>query len=132
MGVFQGEVDLLVGEVVVVVVVVMGVVNIVGDVGAPGEHFEECNIEGGALAEVVGEVVVGKVVEKEPKWVDDLELVGGEAAFGGMRWRGLLVGPQCRVVQHIFSRSPFPAVSSSLEVCVGLHRFLFFLFWFFC
>ena len=129
MGVFQDEVDLLVGE-VFVVVVVMGVVNIVEVVGTPEEHLEECNIEWGALVDVVGEVVVGKVVEKEPRVVDDLELVGGEAAFGGMRWRGLLVGPQCRVVLHIFFGSPFPAISTSLEVCVGLHRFLFFLFWF--
>ena len=36
---FQNEVDLLVGEAVVVVVVVMGVVNIVGVVGTPVEHF---------------------------------------------------------------------------------------------
>ena len=49
---------LLVGEVVVVVVVVMGVVKIVGFVATQGEHSEECNIEEGTLAEVVGEVVV--------------------------------------------------------------------------
>ena len=52
--------------------------------------------------------MVGKVVEKEPRLVDDLELVGGEAAFGDMRWRGLLVGPQCRVVLHIFFWQPLP------------------------
>ena len=57
---------LLVGEVVVVVVVVMGVVNIVGVVATQGEHSEECNIEEGTLAEVVGEVVVRRVAEKEP------------------------------------------------------------------
>ena len=87
-GVFRNEVDLLVGEVVVVVVVVMGVVNIVGVVGTQGEHSEECNIEGETLAEVVGEVVVRRVAEKEPGAVGGLELVGGEAAFGDMRWRG--------------------------------------------
>ncbi len=56
----------LVGEVVVVVMLVMGVVNIVGVVTSQGEHSEECNIEGGTLPEVVGEVVVRKVAEKEP------------------------------------------------------------------
>ena len=61
MGVF-----LLVGEVVVIVVVVMGVVYIVGVVAAQGEHSEECNVEEGTLAEVVGEVVVRRVVEEEP------------------------------------------------------------------
>ena len=55
MGVF-----LLVGEVVVVVLVVMGVVNIVGVVATQGEHSEECNIEEGTLAEVVGEESGGK------------------------------------------------------------------------
>ena len=57
MGVF-----LLVGGVVVIVVVVMGVVYIVGVVAAQGEHSEECNVEEGPLAEVVGEVVA----EEEP------------------------------------------------------------------
>ena len=56
MGVF-----LLVGGGVVVIVVV-GVVYIVGVVAAQGEHFEECNVEEGPLAEVVGEVVA----EEEP------------------------------------------------------------------
>ena len=37
-----------------IVVVVMGVVNIVGVVATEGEHSEECNVEGGTLAEVVG------------------------------------------------------------------------------
>ena len=48
--------------VVVIVVVVMGVVNIVGVVATQGEHSEECNVEEGTLAEVVGEVVA----EEEP------------------------------------------------------------------
>ena len=61
MGVF-----LLVGEVVVIVVVVMGVVNIVGVVATQEEHSEECNVEEGQLAEVVGEVVVRRVAEEEP------------------------------------------------------------------
>ena len=72
---------LLVGEVVVVVVVVMGVVKIVGVVATQREHSEECNIEEGTLAEVVGEVVVRRVAEKEPAVVSALELVGGGAAL---------------------------------------------------
>ena len=99
MGVF-----LLVGEVVVVVVVVMVVVNIVGVVGTQGEHSEECNIEEGTLAEVVGEVVVRRVAEKEPKVVPALELVGGEAAFGDMHLKGL----RCRKVLHTLFWQPLP------------------------
>ena len=103
MGVFQNEVDLLV---VVVVVVVMGVVNIVGVVGTQGEYSEECNIEGETLVEVIGEVVVKRGAEKEPRAVGVLELVGGEAAFGDMRWRGPPMGPQCRTVPHTFLAAP--------------------------
>ena len=114
MGVF-----LLVREVVVVVVVVMGVVNIVGVVGAQGEHSEECNIEEGTLAEVVGEVVVRRVAEKEPEVVPELELVGGEAAFGDMHLKGLLMGLRCRKVLHTLFWQPLPRcpffLSSSLR-----------------
>ena len=97
MGVF-----LLVGEVVVVVVVVMGVV------ATQGEHFEECNIEEGTLAEVVGEVVVRRVAEKYPEVVPALELVGGEAAFGDMHLKGLLMGLRCRKVLHTLFWQPPP------------------------
>ena len=45
---------------------VMGVVNIVGVVATQGGHSEECNVEEGTLAEVVGEVVVRRVAEEEP------------------------------------------------------------------
>ena len=100
MGVF-----LLVGE---VVVVVMGVVNIVGVVATQGEHSEECNIEEGTLAEVVGEVVVRRVAEKETEEVQVLELVGGEAAFGDKRLKGLLMGLQCRTVLHTHFWQPLP------------------------
>ena len=98
MGVLQYEVDLLVGEVLVVVVVV----------GTQGEHSEECNIEEGTLAEVVGEVVVRRVAEKEPEVVPVLELVGGEAAFGDMRLKGLPMGPHCRTVLHTLFWQPLP------------------------
>ena len=108
MGVLQYEVDLLVGEVLVVVVVVIGVVNIVGVVGTQGGHSEECNIEEGTLGEVVGEVVVRRVAEKEPEVVPVLELVGGEAAFGDMRLKGLPMGPQCRTVLHTLFWQPLP------------------------
>ena len=89
MGVLQYELDLLVGE---VLVVVMGVVNVVGVVGE------------GTLAGVVGEVVVRRVAEKEPEVV----LVGGEAAFGDMRLKGLPMGPQCRMVLHTLFWQPLP------------------------
>ena len=111
-----------------VVVVLMGVVNIVGVVGTQGKHSVECNIEGEALVEVVEEVVVEKVAEKEPGVVGVVEFVGVEAAFGDRRWRGLLVGPQCRVGLRTFFGSPFPAFNSPLQICTGLHGFLFFLF----
>ena len=85
MGVLQYELDLLVGEVLVVVMVVVNVVGVVGE---------------GTLAEVVGEVVV----EKEPGVV----LVGGEVAFGDMRLKGLPMGPQCRMVLHTLFWQPLP------------------------
>ena len=98
---------LLAGEVVVVVVVVMGVEKIVGVVATQGEHSEECNIEVGALAEVVGEVVVRRVAEKEPGLVSALRLIGGEAAFGDMHLKGLPMGLWCRKVLHaLFWQSP--------------------------
>ena len=123
MGVLQYELDLLVGE---VLVVVMGVVNIVGVVGAQGE---------GTLAEVVGEVVVRRVAEKEPGAVGGLELVGGEAAFVGMRWRGPPMGPQCRTVPHTFFWQPLPRCLSFSLNCSWFPCFqcflclLFFSFW---
>ena len=88
--------------------VVMGVVNIVGVVATQGEHSEECNIEEGTLAEVVGEVVVRRVSEKEPEVVLALELVGEEAAFGGMHLKGLPMGLRCRKVLHILFWQPPP------------------------
>ena len=48
--------------------------------------------------------------------VDVVELVGGEAAFVNKFWRGLLVGPQGRVVLRTFFSSPFPAVLSPLQI----------------
>ena len=47
----------------------------------------ECSIEGEAVSEVVEEVVVKTVVENETRVVHVVELVGGETAFGGKRWR---------------------------------------------
>ena len=73
----------------------MVVVNVVGVVGE------------GTLAVVVGEVVVRRVAEMEPEVV----LVGGEAAFGDMRLKGLPMGPQCGMVLHTLFWQPFPAVS---------------------
>ena len=99
---------LLVGEVVVVVVVVMGVVKIVGVVATQGEHSEECNIEEGTLAQVVGEVVVRRVAEKEPAVVSALELVGAEAAFGDVHLKGLPMGLRCRKVLHALFWQPPP------------------------
>ena len=100
-------------------------------VGAQRENSFECNIEGEALAEMVEEVVVvEKKAEKETGVVDVVELVGGESAFLDKRWRGLLVGPQDRVVLRTFFGSPFPAVLSPLQICTGLHGFLLFLFGF--
>ena len=100
---------LLVGEVVVVVVVVMGVVKIVGVVATQREHSEECNIEEGTLAEVVGEVVVvRRVAEKEPGVVSALELVGGEAAFGDVHLKSLPMGLRCRKVLHALFWQPPP------------------------
>ena len=137
MGVLQYEVDLLVGEVLMVVVMVMGVVNIVGVVAAQGEHSEECNIEEGTLAQVVGEVVVRRVAEKEPEVVPALELVGGEAAFGDMHLKGLLMGLRCRKVLHTLFWQPLPRClfffSSSLTFpCFhGLPCCWFFFFFFF-
>ena len=96
---------LLVGK---VVVVVMGVVKIVGVVATQREHSEECNIEEGTLAEVVGEVVVRRVAEKEPAVVSALELVGGEAAFGDVHLKSLPMGLQCRKVLHAHFWQPPP------------------------
>ena len=107
----ESKVDLLVGEVLVVVGVVMGVVvvvNIVGFVGAQREISVECNIEGEALVEMVEEKLVEKKAEKEPGVVDGVELVGGETAFVDKRWRGLLVGPQGRLVLRTFFWQPLP------------------------
>ena len=125
---------LLVGEVVVVVVVVMAVVKIVGVVASQREHSEECNIEEGTLAEVVGEVVVRRVAEKEPAVVSALELVGEGSAFGDVHLKGLPKGLRCRKVLHALFGSPLPAVSSSFQVCCCFHVFMvsfgFFLFLF--
>ena len=63
----------------------------------------ECSIEGEAVSEVVEEVVVKTVVENEAGVVYVVELVGGETAFGGKRWRGLLMEPQGRVALITFS-----------------------------
>ena len=126
---------LLVEEVVVVVVVVMGVVKIVGVVATQREHSEECNIEEGTLAEVVGEVVVRRVAEKEPAVVSALELVGGGAAFGDVHLKGLLKGLLCRKVLHALFWQPPPRClfffsSLLLFPCFhGLLWFFSFSFW---
>ena len=108
-----------------------------GVVATQGEHSEECNIEEGTLAEVVGEVVVRRVAEKEPEVVPALEHVGGEAAFWDMHLKGLLMGLRCRKVLHTLFWQPLPRClfffSSSLTFpCFhGLPCCWFFLFLFY-
>ena len=82
------------------------------------------------MAEVVGEVVVRRVAEKEPEVVPALELVRGKAAFGDMHLKGLLMGLRCRKVLHTLFWQPLPAVFSSFQVCSRFHVFMVFLVFF--